>query len=342
MSNQFDSLHLACEADRVDAHDRLLSLPGYVSGDERVLHRPHTDYTVPSFIRTTAPDLCNELQEILTALWEHNEAHVGELVKEVEACSALSGSVDCLSGQINAWSELYFARRAEKTNPRDADDPSRQFFRLVDELYSIFARQQVHNSTDYIFVSTSVPYVQWLIYRLTLQNRIFIHEDQDGKRVGCGFSWAVGRAAIQNILGYLDAIGVFDHRFEKSLCKVLRAAGSAWVQRASQQSDADICRRIGELMGDIQQMRPFLIKNFRAEKTIVDVSDDLLLGWDWCLAFGVAHVFLATTRAEMLTALASRKVKYLLVPKEFAEMPKNPVFLGGYCYFATFRRICKP
>jgi hypothetical protein len=63
------------------------------------------------------------------------------------------------------------------------------------------------------------------------------------------------------------------------------------------------------MMADIQQMRPFLVRNFHADKAIVKVSENLVIAWDWCLAFGVAHVFFAQSREAILEAQASRSVR---------------------------------
>jgi hypothetical protein len=240
MSNQLNSFHLACEADRVDAHDRTMAIPGFVSRDERVLRRPPEDYKVPSFIRSTAPNLYAELEEILGKLCEYNESHVGERAKEVEACLVLSGLADRLSDQIKAWCEMYFSQRAQKINPRDDGDPFHTFLRLLGEFDKLFACRNTPNSTDYIFFGSCVPYVRWLICELTLKDRMALRKNEEDGRWEIAFSWHVQPSTVRHIMCYLPALGVLENNFPESLHNVYTAVDAGWLERESRTTATDI------------------------------------------------------------------------------------------------------
>ena len=67
--------------------------------------------------------------------------------------------------------------------------------------------------------------------------------------------------------------------------------------------------RLRELVADIQEMRPFLLRGFRPEKASVNLGDDVLVAWDWSLRYGIASLIAGTTVEDIQRAMATRSAQ---------------------------------
>jgi hypothetical protein len=90
--------------------------------------------------------------------------------------------------------------------------------------------------------------------------------------------------------------------------------------------------RISALISDIQEMRPFLVRNFNSTKTMVGLGGGFCLAWDWTTRFGIANVMGSESEREVRQALNSKRSAYLAVIDYSGRMvdPTRPWSTGIY------------
>ncbi|MEI6127600.1 MAG: hypothetical protein WCQ99_13730 [Pseudomonadota bacterium] len=63
---------------------------------------------------------------------------------------------------------------------------------------------------------------------------------------------------------------------------------------------------------DIHEMRPFLIKNYRPEKSIISLGTRVYAAWDWCLYDHYGYLFTGDTYREVWESLRKTNINYPL------------------------------
>ena len=301
-------VHLRHEYEHANAADHALTGDKYPN--PLVTSLPIGAFLPPVFVRKTAPDLYPELEECLSDLWSLNEGYVGEHWTETVAHIVFSGSHRPLIERLQHWCETYFLRRLRQVNPRDKGDPALTFLRLKQECLDILESRKVWGDPGApaaIIVVVCDPctnYVLWFLYERTCKSKI-------KKAFSVADRCPVPQAAIDAFwdLYYLDTL---ESEFVQFLERSARTIDPAWLSRRSANSAEDLRERIAGVVDDIQQMRPFLVRNFHAEKTVLELCDGLAVAFDWALGPGVAHIFNGTLE-EVRRRLVTKKSKGLLL-----------------------------
>lgn len=79
------------------------------------------------------------------------------------------------------------------------------------------------------------------------------------------------------------------------LAEIAETIDPAWLEQWSADTAEDLRTAIKYLVDEIQQMRPFLVRNFRCEKTILKLSDELCLAFDWAVGMAIGVISNAPT-----------------------------------------------
>src|SRR5205814_160318 len=81
--------------------------------------------------------------------------------------------------------------------------------------------------------------------------------------------------------------------------------------RLSASSDEQLRSDIQAGITEIQEMRPFLINNFRPERTAIELQGGFYLAWDWGTFSGVANVISAPSQRALLEKLAHGQASFV-------------------------------
>lgn len=262
---------------------------------EVVAPQPSQLYKPPSFLeKVVEREQLTELNDLLAEMHRVNEENVGWDTREAEVFLNLSGQSQALRERLQSWTHHYLLRRLDpaNVNPKDQGDSFLKFERLLGEYDKIFAQLSgLPASLNYLFLEWSGRYAAWLLFEQTWRDRLIIVGDT------ISLKYHPSRPSVlKQSEGYLcrfhwldDAIGVFADGL------VASGADTSGLESKTRES---MLRRLATAVEDIQEMRPFLVRNFRTEKTGVPFGN-FVLHWQWCSSFGIGWVFLADQQRDV-------------------------------------------
>ncbi len=308
MPDELDSPQWRHEADRTAAkearrqeratEDCHVALSWPVPRKERIQSPSRGAYEIPSSLRNTAtPQECEALQALLDQLWSTNEEHAGADTKAVEAYIVLTDQHRTFVEQIKSWCISYIRRRFrhKENNPRDKWRSTDRFFRLLKEYHELLGwRTAQENSLDYLFLAECDHFVLWSLYQLSREI-----PGSDGTE-------------LRDIEEYLDRFGLLGDHLLNFLGVTGLAVSSDALDLYSSKSANDLLARLQGFATAIQEMRPFLVRNFNATKAIVRFEGKhvVFLAWDWCTEYGIANIFTGFDYEEVLGNLSTGGMRW--------------------------------
>lgn len=336
------------EAQRSARYDATLP-PGAIPipPDERIEPQPHDLYRPPEWLTKTATVAqVEELAGLLAELRELNREFAGERVKEVEVYFAATGLHRDLIDRFRVWCDGYVRRRADlaNMNPRVGPHPFFLHQKVAEEVWralgGLFNRERTLNV---LILYEAVRYADWLGFELLWKGDL--RHDGDGF-LYCRGDVPGGERMAHFLADYADQGGFFDSGMAAFLDRVRSWAG----RTCTSGTETGLLSGIASLAADIQAMRPLLVKNFRPEKTVLRLADDLWVAWSWQLANGIGNVLVARSEGELLAGIATRRVSegysvrhngllaYMRTPWRTAvELPGATPLAANYALLAWFR-----
>jgi hypothetical protein len=279
------------------AESNLLPEECFPPDKERVEEQRSEDYDPPGDVKKTAtPEEYQTLCEILGEICKVNNEFIGEPTHQVEAYLCTTGANVEIEEKTRNWCQSYFSRRMKKDNGRDKGNPLATFDRLRGEYDRILGHlQRKNNSVNYLLLKQSLLYVTWLLGNNTL----------DELRKDVGFTAA---RKYEYLCSWLQEhyCSIADYLTE-FLEAVARCANQTTLVRLSRMSDVALKKDLETLASDVQEMRPFLVRGFDPERTLVGVNEDFFLAWDWSTV-GMASILCGPTREFVHRWQASRQV----------------------------------
>ena len=299
------SRQLRLEAERVQkANERLGATLTPRVGD-RVRSVPREDYRLPRFIgKIAADDEVAELTGIVDELWSVNEEHVGERILEVEAYYDLTGQRHELTERLISWCRRFFEKRSDPAlyNPKDQGDPFLKFERLLNEFHdTLGSLSDMDGTVNYTFIYECFTCVVWLLFDRTWAKHL--EEDSDGT---LRLTWNPSHHDIPSkCTNYLTFFKLLRDGLPAFLRKVRCGGDRDRLRVLAEHSDDALRTQLSEIIADIQEMRPFLVRGFKPEKTAIDSINGMALAWEWCLRHGVGLLIVGNTIEDILEALST-------------------------------------
>lgn len=300
------------EADRIEAStsffaDRgIADELGLIDPGERIQHIPIEEYRPPGYLQKTATaHELKELDGILCEMNSINEEYVGSRSAEAEACLCVSGQYLPLIARIKAWCESYFGHRLRKVNGRDRGNGGRTYVRLFEEYGRIFGRLDgQRHAVNFVFLDECTAYASWLLcvcigYNLPVPPEL---------------SRIPPRLQVypERLSGHereLHRHGMLHDRLLLFVIGVTSCVDPDRLQSLASQDDSSLLSYLQSLADDVQQMRPFLVKNFNPQKTgvLLKTGQSVALGWDWTTRYGVGALYGAGSQEALIQDIRSRR-----------------------------------
>jgi hypothetical protein len=309
MTVDFNARHLLIEAKYIQAERKLV--PGHVDFKERIESQPSDNYTPPVFLRKTAtPDQYAEFGLILDELRALNEEHVGKRTREVEAYLHWIGWIQLLQDRLMAWLGSYLASRLERYDPRDNGNKFLQFVRLGEECDQLFQKMDGGHRTDYLILDGCKTYGTWLLYEGTFKSSL---TQTDGEVLfnptNCDPSTLhIACACIRMVL----ELGFCGDWLDRLLERVRTALKPGELEAFEGRPSGELLQELTLYASSIQEMRPFLVRNFNSAKSSVELSDGFTLAWVWVTRFGIANIAGGDHRMALHRQLVAKKHPYLV------------------------------
>ena len=153
------------------------------------------------------------------------------------------------------------------------------FQRLLREFDNIFGALLTRpGAAIYVFLEPCLHYTRWLLFRWTWEPRVV-------RRFGeVGLDYRPSEpATTSRAVWWLRKIGWFDDSVERLVTLARSRGDPARLAELDREPEDTLRARLGRLAAEAQEMRPFLIRNFRAEKTVVALPGGGAVAWDWLL-----------------------------------------------------------
>lgn len=288
---------LRASAQRLHARERLARETGAIGpvGDAR--------YRPPEFLaKIMGPAGAAELRSLLEPMRLANDEHVGEQLREVTVL--LNGDPDILEvrDRLRAWADRYVTARLARPHPKDRGDCVRTFLRLYEELVPWLEDLAYQGSVDTLhalYLSEVCDYIPWLLYQATWGRELTLTPG-DG-----GFHLDWGRIDVQWRPMCVEYLQLYSWGTDISFRELTAALGGNMPH-------TDPRRRLRELASDLAEMRPFLVRDYEPEQTIVRVTEGLYASWMWNLGHQAGSIVAAPTEERLREDLARGIVKVIV------------------------------
>ncbi len=274
-------------------------------GDETVTGHPESVYRPPWFlVQTATPELVAELADVFTEISQLNEDCVGFATREAEAILAITGVSLPIIRRLWVWTERYIRGRLSVAsfNPKDGGFPRRTYVRLLGELEDVLKLTMVPRSIHYVITTPAKQFGAWLLFRETCghhiravpsgrPNELVFHVTSSMPRESDLELQTVVDWAVESYW-YVDLLGQFAER--------IAAAPAIITPQIKTMSEDALRRDLAAIAADIQEMRPFLVANFRPEITGVSLGDGQpTLYWSWTAWPGIGKLIAALDEREI-------------------------------------------
>lgn len=283
---------------------------------------PGIEFKKPGFIETHDDDyyklpyyaesimgksLNNEIKYILMLIKDINNEFVNESVVETGVLLSDDLRVFIIRSKLQVWIGKYCKERLKKTNLKDKDCPVAKFTRIYNELYPFFYRiMSDENSIDYIFMSDCIETIPWRLYVNTWKKLISIETSENGLTLS------------SNILpeNKLKICGKYFEKYHwrneddcKEFFDLMFKAVSMdenLLKRTTDKKQLDLLN----MASDIQEMKPFLIRNYNPEKSIIKFENNVFIGWEWGSGHTIGVIMVDFSKRELLEAFHNHLYKY--------------------------------
>ena len=247
------------------------------------------------------------LQALLFEVWELNERYVGEPL--VDAYIQINGSPeqhDIILRSLD-WARGYVARRLPRPNSRDRGCPYRKFLRLYNELVLFLDRLGLVDDSEGEMQIASVvgqylaqmlDYIAWSFFKATWAGDVTWLSSGGRARVPRLEELDVDPAVFIQC-GHLFL--VYDWKGARVFDVLMRRMAADLAERgeAPQPREEELAQ-IERLADDIHQMRPFLVRNFRPAKAVVELPGQIMGNFVWAANDRLGCLRCAETEAELL------------------------------------------
>jgi hypothetical protein len=295
--------HLSAEADRISrqdarSHGGLTPIPR----DEEIRPQPAEAYRPPAFLAKTAtPAQVEELARLLSRLREVNDEHAGENTLESQVYYVVTGLGRELEEGFRRWCEGYFLARADSrhVNPQVGNDPFLLFEKRlgeVDDLMGVLSeREHTLNST---FVNLSLEFVPWLLYERLWKGLVRVIRVDDRVEFTPVPPYQPAPDAFQRMCVWFWEKGWADSHLDEFLGRLAVAVDPARLAATAAWTDRRLRADLAAMAADIREMRPLLVRGYKARKTALALGDGVAPAWCWSVHFVAATLSVGVSKGE--------------------------------------------
>lgn len=272
------------EAGRDDPNSEYIAWA--VESQSEPIHRlERSSFTLPPDTgRFAGDESAAVLQDLLYEVWELNERYVGQ--PQVESYVQINGTPEQqdIIGRSLDWARDYVSRRLSRVSTRDRGCPYRRFLRLYNELVPFLDQlgiiQDARGQRRLAAITGQLlgrlcDYLAWSFFESTWMGDVVWDRSRAlfRQRSDVDPAIMIECRALFSVYGW-KAARVFDVLLARIAKGVAEGGGPAV-------SGEEELARIERLAADIRQMRPFLVRNFRPSKAVVELPGALVAHFLW-------------------------------------------------------------
>ncbi len=266
------------------------------SEDWLVTSLQEEDYQLPTAcIDFLGAELMADLKNTFLDIQKVNNEFAGMAVSLCEVMLAGDERVQTVNQHLSQWARSYVEVRILRSKHRREDEMQkydRLYRELLPQLEKIAFRK---GSVNRSFMAEFCDYLAWLLLNETVRKLVETKFDREELvpvfRINS--SKPRNRAYLEHI------VRLYQWQHDDDLSEVLRLLNDSSLN-SDHFSEAEINIRTELLVSNIQEMRSFLVHNFKAENAIVEISKNVFFSWTWAVGRGLGLIHVAPSKEKML------------------------------------------
>ena len=250
--------------------------------------------------------LYREFAEYLDDVWSMNEEFVGERVREAEVYLCLTGQDSTLRRRLVNWCRSYIDHRLKQEEPSDQGDPCLTWVRINDELARALSFHAQHNTINYIFFHEAQHFALWYLSQRTVEPLVRI---APGGGIEYSSSYRPRDPGLSRQLVTKISKSVFGRdRLARFIDRVRSSADRDEIAEIGGRDWSVVEEELGQMTTDLQEMRPYLVRDYDPATSLIDIGRRFFLAWDWSIGYGVANILGGPSEDELRESLVASRM----------------------------------
>jgi hypothetical protein len=271
--------------------------------DWQVVSLQAADYKLPSVCQDfLGQELITELKSIFATVETVNNELAGMRISHCEIILAGDDRIEQVGMRLFEWARKYVSGRIERSKHRREElvqKYDRIYRELLPDLEKIAFRK---GSINRCFMAEFTDYLPWLLLERTCRDLIEIKFDPHSLVPSFRIN-----SSDPNARTYLEQIvRIYQWQHDTDLLKVIEQFPASELNLA-ETDDTQLNNHLELLVANIREMRPFLVRNFKPENIIIEITKNVFISFSWAVGRGIGLIHVTPTREKML-ALHNQKV----------------------------------
>jgi hypothetical protein len=277
--------------------------------DFEILPQNELDYALPAYTeRLVSSEVATELTGILLDVQAINNELAGFKTSHATVVLAEDPRYEALASRLRDWVNCYADHRAERTKHLE-NTAIKRFQKLYGELYpdlmKLFFKEGTVNGLLLHEFSFHLP---WSIMKRACSDHLDFKLDPDTLKT----SFTTLDTDDGDHVYLCQFILLYHWTTEPHLSFVLGQVAAGLSDDEFTEPEVELRERLKDLVSDIQEMRPFLLRNWKAENLPLKISDGIFINWDWDTGPGAGIIGVAADEKTLIGAAHNSKSPIIL------------------------------
>ena len=300
--------------------------PNYFANDKNVKIKsfPVEYYKLPNHAELILGKcLYSELIILLSRVRSINDNYASMTVAESHIMINGDTEVLRLRKDLLTWAAKYCSKRHKKIYNMFDDKPVDGFDKIMEELWPYLNDLCDRNNMHHQILFEMLRFIPWYLYKNSWQKYVRFSFNDD-ETVDVNFNGNFIKD--ENIDGCNFYLHNYNWVFENSMLNFYNQTRDKVVisTKIKSMSNHDKLQYLSEMASDINEMRPFLIKNYNMAKSGISLRGGLHVAWDWKYDHMLGSLILYDTPYAPPTSCIDMN-KFLFINIDNEGVMTNPI-----------------
>ncbi|MBK7841700.1 MAG: hypothetical protein IPJ49_29250 [Candidatus Obscuribacter sp.] len=257
------------------------------------------------FKNILSDDLFNELDKLVTQVQSISNEYVGSKQSMAEVLLSNDSRVKDIVNQFQDWADTAIGYRLSRSNHRDKTPKKvidRIIVDLVKPLETIAFKPKTANNC---FMADLCDYIPWKTMKLNFNE--LLKPKFDPKTIHTVIYSVAEDPEDQYYLQGLSSLYKW-HQAEH-LPFLLNKVKATLTNEDFNKPEAELYSILESLVSDIEEMRPFLLHNFKSENICIEIAPQVVLSFFFAIGHGSGLIIGAPDPKTLLADVHNRKAK---------------------------------
>lgn len=257
------------------------------------------------FKNILSDDLFNELDKLVTQVQSISNEYIGSKQSMAEVLLSNDSRVKDIVNQFQGWADAAIGYRLSRSNHRDKTPKKvidKIIIDLVKPLETIAFKTKTANNC---FMADLCDYIPWKTMKLNFNE--LLKPKFDPKTMHTVIHSVADDPEDQYYLQGLSSLYKW-HQAEH-LPFLLNKVKATLTNEEFNKPEAELHSILESLVSDIEEMRPFLLHNFKSENICIEIAPQVVLSFFFAIGHGSGLIIGAPDPKTLLADVHNRKAK---------------------------------